>query len=368
MKTRPLIAILAAALSLQAQAVVQILPAGEFAARDGRPGTGKAWRLNDAQGRALAAQLTAIAAKSAFVIDYEHQSLRSAANGQPAPAAGWATAFEWREGLGLFATDVRWTEAAKARIEADEYRYISPVIQFDERTGTVLGVINAALVNTPALLGMAPVSQAAEAALAALSAQAAQSQTQEDPSMNLLQLLIAALGLKAEATETEALSAIAALKNRAEAQPAIPQALAAALEIKADAPVDTAVASIAALKTRAAGGEQSTVATIAALQAQVAQLTASRHGEQVEQLVSQALKDGKLVPATAEWARNLGRTDLAALQTFLAAAPALPVATPQSGGQAPAGQQAAALSAEEQQVCTLLGLSADDYRKQRAAA
>lgn len=366
MKTRPLIAILAAALSLQAQAVVQILPAGEFAARDGRPGTGKAWRLSDAQGRALAAQLTAIAAKSAFVIDYEHQSLRSAANGQPAPAAGWATAFEWREGLGLFATDVRWTEAAKARIEADEYRYISPVIQFDERTGTVLGVINAALVNTPALLGMAPVSQAAEAALAALSAQAAQSQTQED-SMNLLQLLIAALGLKAEATETEALSAIAALKNRAEAQPAIPQALAAALEIKADAPVDTAVASIAALKTRAAGGEQSTVATIAALQAQVAQLTASRHGEQVEQLVSQALKDGKLVPATVEWARNLGKADLAALQGFLAAAPALSVATPQTGGQPPAGQQAA-LSAEEQQVCTLLGLSADDYRKQRAAA
>lgn len=366
MKTRPLIAILAAALSLQAQAVVQILPAGEFAARDGRPGTGKAWRLSDAQGRALAAQLTAIAARSAFVIDYEHQSLRSAANGQPAPAAGWATAFEWREGLGLFATDVRWTEAAKARIEADEYRYISPVIQFDERTGTVLGVINAALVNTPALLGMAPVSQAAEAALAALSAQAAQSQTQED-SMNLLQLLIAALGLKAEATETEALSAIAALKNRAEAQPAIPQALAAALEIKADAPVDTAVASIAALKTRAAGGEQSTVATIAALQAQVAQLTASRHGEQVEQLVSQALKDGKLVPATVEWARNLGKADLAALQGFLAAAPALSVATPQTGGQPPAGQQAA-LSAEEQQVCTLLGLSADDYRKQRAAA
>ena len=33
---------------------VQLLPAGEFAAADGRPGPGRTWRLSDEQGRALA--------------------------------------------------------------------------------------------------------------------------------------------------------------------------------------------------------------------------------------------------------------------------------------------------------------------------
>ncbi len=145
--------------------VAQLLPAGEFSARDGRPGPGKTWKLNDAQGQALAAELGAIAARTPIAIDYEHQSIMAATNGQPAPSAGYMLSFEWRNGAGLFAR-VQWNERALAYIRAGEYRYISPVILFNKVTGQITGLHNAALVSTPALLGMDAV-QAMEAPSAA---------------------------------------------------------------------------------------------------------------------------------------------------------------------------------------------------------
>lgn len=50
----PLVAVGIAACLYAAAAAreVQLLPAGEFAARDGRPGPGQKWRLDDAGGRA----------------------------------------------------------------------------------------------------------------------------------------------------------------------------------------------------------------------------------------------------------------------------------------------------------------------------
>lgn len=130
---------------------IQLLPAGEFRARDGRPEGIDAWSL-DAES---AADLIANSAgKVKTVIDYEHQSLRADDSVQPAPAAGWFKAMEWREGQGLFATDVEWSDKARQMIQSGEYRYLSPVIAYDQTTGVVGKLISAALTNNPALDGM----------------------------------------------------------------------------------------------------------------------------------------------------------------------------------------------------------------------
>jgi phage I-like protein len=134
---------------------IQLLPAGEFRTTDTRPADVDAWRL-DAE--SAAALIAASAAKGKLVIDYEHQSLSATKNGQPAPAAGWFKTLEWREGQGLFATDVEWTDKARQMIQSGEYRYLSPVIDYDKSTGTVLRLISAALTNTPALDGMEEVT------------------------------------------------------------------------------------------------------------------------------------------------------------------------------------------------------------------
>ncbi len=130
----------------------RILPAGMFRATDGRPATLPGWKV-DAQ---IAAQLIAAVHAQAndLVIDYEHQSTQIPANGQPAPAAGWFKRLEWRDGDGLYVVDARWTDRARAMIEAGEYRYLSPVFEFDGATGAVTRLHSLALTNTPALNGL----------------------------------------------------------------------------------------------------------------------------------------------------------------------------------------------------------------------
>lgn len=159
---------LRSALPLGAGEPVQLLPAGEFSARDGRPGPGMKWRLSNEQGAVLAAEVSRMAAITPLVIDYEHQTLNAVANGKPAPAAGWITSASWVSDVGLFG-EVEWTAAAKAAIAAAQYRFISPVIRF-EADGRVSAIEMAALTNYPALLGMRAIAPLAGAALVAAGA------------------------------------------------------------------------------------------------------------------------------------------------------------------------------------------------------
>jgi len=118
--------IAACAVRLKKGARVQLLPDGYFdAPRGAWLGTGP-WLLDEQAAMAIISD--AAARQNDIAIDYEHQLLRASRNGQPAPAAGWLDpkSLEYVPGEGLYG-DVTWTEAAAAAIEADEYRYLSPV-------------------------------------------------------------------------------------------------------------------------------------------------------------------------------------------------------------------------------------------------
>lgn len=130
--------------------VFRIIPAGSFKASDGRP-VGGSWFLSESRGAAMVA--AANERQSDYVIDYEHQSIESARNGKPAPAAGWFRKLEWRVN-GLYVIDARWTAEARQMIDAQQYRFISPVFQFDPRTFEVLRLQNVSLTNDPALHGL----------------------------------------------------------------------------------------------------------------------------------------------------------------------------------------------------------------------
>ncbi|RYU62913.1 hypothetical protein EWI61_00110 [Methylolobus aquaticus] len=141
-----------------AQGSIQLLPSGRFQATDGRA---VSWFIDSAAAGRVMHRFAA--RKNPAPIDYEHQTLNAAKNGLPAPAAGWFAGLEWIDDVGLFATSVTWTDAAKRQIMAGEYRYISPVFRHDPKTGEVLDVLHAGLTNVPALDGMAPVQYAAAA-------------------------------------------------------------------------------------------------------------------------------------------------------------------------------------------------------------
>ena len=91
-----------------------------------------------------------------MVIDYEHQTM----TGTEAPAAGWIKELDPRDD-GLWAR-VDWTQNAYDRIMNREYRYISPVIELDEKRNFT-GLLNVALTNYPAINNLDPLTLKKEA-------------------------------------------------------------------------------------------------------------------------------------------------------------------------------------------------------------
>lgn len=340
--------------------MVQVLPAGKFSARDGRPGKGKFWELTDVSGQRLADALNGISRLTPISVDYEHQTLLSAMNGQNAPASGWMHSFEWRPGSGLWA-DTRWTARATALIAANEYKYLSPVIVTDY-TGAIVDIYNVALVNTPALLGM----EAVRAALSALSVSPIR-QPEKTIAMNATTLL-ALLGLPAEATEDAAKTTIAALRQSA-AAPKVPVALLVALGLAAGADEAAALAAVQRLRTTP---DATTLAAMTALQGEVAALRAENQNRELTELVDKAITvDRKLVPALREWALNMGRGNLQQLKDYIAAAPVIPGLGGQGGGGKPATEgagDAPALSADQTALATQLGLDPSNYAAHLKAA
>jgi phage I-like protein len=103
---------------------------------------------------AAKAVMTSYAAKSVpLTMDYEHMALSDPPVPAPAAASEWTPEVRGGE---LWATNVKWTDKARAMLAAGEYRLFSPAFYHDPKTMRVLRIINVALTNTPALNGIAP--------------------------------------------------------------------------------------------------------------------------------------------------------------------------------------------------------------------
>ena len=335
--------------------LMQITPAGDFGPSDGREMDVPAWRVDaDIAARVIAAHNPA----QPLVIDYEHQTLHAESNGQPAPAAGWIHALRWIDGRGLFA-EAELTPRARQQVADGEYRYFSPVIQYERATGAVQRLLMGALTNNPAIHGMQAVDLTAAA-----TARFNPTHPQETD-VTLLQKLLAALGLPADTTEEAALAACAA--RRAQADAAL-----TGLKLQADANADAIVAACNATAAVIATPDPAKFVPIEALQemqAGMATLSAKVQAREVDDLVAPALADGRLLPAQEVWARELGKANIAALKQYLdSAQPIAALTGTQTAGQPPAGLDQHGLSADERAVAAACGLTPEQYASGRAAA
>ena len=339
--------------------LLQLTPGQDFTPSDGRAMDVPAWRIN----AAIAGQvISRFNPAQPPVIDYEHQTLHKETNGQPAPAAGWMHGLRWVEGSGLFA-EVELTARALQAIASGEYRYFSPVFLYAEGTGEVLKVTMGALTNHPAIHGM----QALNAMQAAASAQFSTTTAPSEEPMLLIKALLAVLGLPDNTTEQAALTAVQAHKDVAEAA-------RTALVLKAEDGATAVTAACSALTAKAPDPAKFVpVDALTQLQGQLAALTAQQQADQVEKLIQPALADGRLNPAMEPWARDLGKANMAQLTAFLEAAqPIAALSGTQTQGKPPAGAQATGatgangLTAEEQAVCSSMGLSPEQFLKAKA--
>jgi phage I-like protein len=331
MKTSPRIQIAALTARLRKpSAEIQLFPAGLFRARDGRPEGLKGWQVTADAARQLVALATE--RQTPFVIDYEHQTLYAETSGNPAPAAAWFNTLEWREGDGLYAVDVEWTERAAALIEGDEYRYLSPVFKFDKNTGAVTELLMAAVTNNPAIDGIADV------AAARYLHQPHEEATPVDKE------LLEMLGLGEDATPEQVRAAVQALMEKAQ----------------------KAEDDMTALRAKGGNPDPEKFVPKAAfdeLNERVAALSSQLTTGEVDKLVSEGLEDGRLMPSLESWARDLGKKDIAALRGFLGSAQPLEALRSQQtdGKKPPEGDNK--LTEEELAVCRHMNQTPEQFLK-----
>ena len=347
--------IAACAISVTASGEIQLLPAGEFRAIDGRPKDVPGWVI-DAQ---IAASVISAfnLKKNDTVIDYEHQTILSAQNGQPAPASGWFSQLEWRDD-GLWAVDVRWTERASARISDKEYKYISPVFAYDKRTGAVKGLLHAALTNNPALDDM-------HAVAASQFAQLINQSQKESLSMDgILEQLRWMLNLPVTSSQDEV---IAELQKAIDQIKAAQPTAAASADFNVVALIKSQADQIAALTASASNPDPSKfvpVATMQTLQNEFAALRAQITEREVNEVVTAALASGKILPAQEAWARGHGKENLASLKAYLEGAqPIAALTATQTGGIPPEGSTTVQLDENQLAVCRATGTAPEDFMK-----
>lgn len=179
---------------------VHLLPAGRIEARDGRR-----FVLDNPEGL-----LTAFARNGADLpVDYEHQSELSDGKATgPIPAAGWVKELATRPD-GIWGR-IEWTARARELIAAKEYRYISPVFEYDATSKAVNRLKGAGLVHSPALH------------LTALASEGGGEETGEetdDEKRGFIAELARLLGLPEDVLMEEVLERVSALVAQARAEP-----------------------------------------------------------------------------------------------------------------------------------------------------
>lgn len=312
--------------------VVRLMPGGRFEAPRGALAGSGPWNLTETRAQQI---ISLAAARSTDIaIDYEHQTLLADQNGKPAPAAGWVdrNSLQWR-GDGLYGR-VTWTAAASQAINADEYRYLSPVFPYDQN-GEPLDILHIALTNTPAIDTAVP-------ALAAARMASTESIEPEEDSMDKAKLL-KALSLEDGATDEQIEAAIVALKSSAK----------------------DAIDEVAALKATAKQDMSQfvPVAVLNEANQQLAALKAGSETAELDTLIKQGLDDGRIAgQATADWLKQQG---LAACKNYLQDAPAVAAlkGATQTNGKPPVPEaKPDALSTEELAVCKSMGITPEAYR------
>lgn len=258
-------------------------------------------------------------------IDWEHASEHRAPQGLAAPAAGWSGQLEPRNGA-LWGR-VQWTPRAAQQIANREYRFLSPVFEYDPATRRITRLVSVGLTNTPNL------------PLTALN--------REETPVTLPVQIAEALGLKPDATEEAAVAAIAQIKTTKAAnaeQPSLEKFVPRA--------------DFDQLMTRATNAEQ-----------QLVDRDQADHKAAVDVAIGAALKAGKIAPSSEEYYRAscAEAEGLTRFKKFVEGAPVIGDASGLDGRRADDGKGAKALNAEEQAVAKAFGMSAEDFAQAKAA-
>ena len=248
--------------------------------------------------------------------------------GDQAPAAGWLVDFEFRDGA-LWAR-VEWSASGRASVENREYRFVSPALLL-AGDGTVVGISSAGLVGKPNL------------DLTALN-------STEKTGQIIMDEILKALGLGADAGTAGAVAAIAGLQQQAALNNQQGQNTQSA---PPDPRLYAPVAELNAVRGRAEQAE-----------AELNALKTQHHKAEVTRVVEAACAAGKITPASKDYYIGTCATveGLNAFQAFVAAQPEMAGVSAAAGKTVPAQTGGvSALTPEQKSLCATMGLSEEVY-------
>lgn len=225
-------------------------------------------------------------------IDLEHATEVKAPEAEPAPAVGWVVAMEVRDGA--IWGQVEWTEEGAWLLRSRQYRFLSPAFLHDE-DGLVIEILSAGLTNRPALK----------------LPELAQHQGERTMDKKLLELL----GLDENATPQQVAEAVRAMKQKGqeqvEALEAKDQELATARQEaeaqgkklqETEQQLATARAQVPGLDKFVPRADYDALkGEVSKLQEQVQAQTTSTLNQEIDREIDQALKAGKITPATKDY-------------------------------------------------------------------
>ncbi|MFQ1041429.1 phage protease [Gilliamella sp. CG16] len=389
-QTKNSVAILSADLNLSSDndGWYQLLPAGKFKARDGRPFDvpDGHWYLDEAVAAAFIQKTIVESNNKPILIDYDHLTLHRQEHGQKTPAAGWiahpSDDVKWRSD-GIYIRP-HWTPIARAEIDNREFNELSAVFEYDRETGQPIYLRMAAITNDPGLLGIQ--------SLAALTAEFINNDQLEGDVMNeLLRTILQSLGVISSDNDIDitadnvqryaeqAVEAIANLKTTAEAAVNIKEVVdttegSSAIAERAQDIVAENADEIAETEKLIAEAELSSIdlskyvpaPTYRAAMRQLAALSANNAQLSAEQLINNARNQGKILASEVPYYHGVARQQgIAALSALidgrrplaaLTARQTSTVAVRKSNSQAE-------LTASDLQVIAATGVNRDDYLK-----
>ncbi|WP_421238525.1 phage protease [Aeromonas enteropelogenes] len=374
------VAILTADLQSAEDGWYQLLPAGAFKARDGRPHDTDDghWHMSADIAASLIARAAALGQD--ILIDYEHQTLNKEKNGQPAPAAGWfdGSEMQWRDGAGLYIKP-RWTDNASAYIAAKEYRFLSAVFPYDA-AGHPLEIRMAAITNDPGVVGMEALAALAASLTPPTETEAKESDMDEFLAELLVQLRWS-LNLPTTATpqdiQAELQKVIDMIKAQVGGEAALTsQGLAAYLkgqfEQVATLSAKTAEQTTKIATLTAANGQTDLTqfvpkATYDAVVQQVAALSAKTETQSVDSLIKEGREKGKLLACEEDYARQFAaQQGVAALSAMIEARPGIAALTAEQQSASVIdpnkSKGVAVLTATQEAAAKARGISAEQYK------
>jgi hypothetical protein len=263
-------------------------------------------------------------------IDYHHATLQAeeTRGSVKAPAAGWIKRLEYMPGEGIYAVDVEWTDEASAEIKTRAFKYVSPVVNVNKKTGKPVELHSVALTNRPRTRGMIELLEAAERAAENRSTDVTATATktkpkgtkvdaaQDDvndgmgmqvtPEQKAMVKLAEVLGLGDDAGLVDILNAALEKLGGEGGEPGPEEEgaekVAAALGLKDKKDTVTVCAEIAKLKAKA-GQYDGVVERVNKLETEAAERVAAEKKSTAEQLVDEQIEAGKLLPNMSDEAK-----------------------------------------------------------------